>query len=104
MDECNTLSKRGGYKRYIDSLILSLKTCRPISLCQSGDQNVSVGCNYTALLMMMLRGKFYVYRLQKRMLKVKRNAILGEMIGNFLCPALLYQLDSAMCGDFRLQL
>lgn len=45
MDHCSTLSKRGGYKRYIETLILSLKTCKPISQRQSDvEQNVEVCC------------------------------------------------------------
>lgn len=48
MDQCTTLSRKAGYKRYIESLILSLKTCRPISACKADKENVEV-CRFSSL-------------------------------------------------------
>lgn len=49
MDQCTTLSRRAGYKRYIESLILSLKTCRPISSCKAEQENAEV-CRFEVFI------------------------------------------------------
>lgn len=53
MDQCNTLSKREGYKRYIASFLVSLKTCKPTS-CRTRDLNEQVRCNTTNVRIFLL--------------------------------------------------